>query len=75
MNISLPYQLEDYIKDLLEKGGYSRTEEVIEEALREHQARRMGREVAMTPELERLLDDGLQDLNQARTTDELRRGS
>jgi putative addiction module CopG family antidote len=75
MNISLPHQLEDYIKDLLRTGGYSRTEEVVEEALREHQARRRDREVVMTPELEHLLDEGLEDMDQARTTDELRRGS
>jgi len=30
-------------------------------------------EVVMTPELERLLDEGLENLEQARTTDELRR--
>ncbi len=30
-------------------------------------------EVVMTPELERLLDEGLQNLERARTTDELRR--
>ena len=45
------------------------------EALSEHQARRQGKEVVMTPELERLLDEGLENLDQARTTDELRRRS
>jgi hypothetical protein len=29
----------------------------------------------MTPELERLLDEGLENLEQAKTTDELRRRS
>jgi putative addiction module CopG family antidote len=75
MNIALPRQLEDYIKELLQTGGYSRSEEVLEEALREHQARRQGVEVVMTPELERLLDEGLENLDQARTTDELRNRS
>jgi hypothetical protein len=32
-----------------------------------------GSDVVMTPELERLLDEGLDNLEQARTTDELRR--
>jgi hypothetical protein len=32
-------------------------------------------EVVMTPELERLLDEGMENLHQARTTDELRRRS
>jgi hypothetical protein len=41
--------------------------------LSEHQARRRGAEVVMTPELERLLDEGLEDLDQAKTTDDLRR--
>lgn len=31
------------------------------------------RNVEMTPELERLLDEGLEDLDQAKTTDDLRR--
>ena len=75
MNIALPNQLEDYIKGLLQTGGYSGSEEVVQEALREHQARRQGMEVVMTPELERLLDEGLENLDQARTTDELRRRS
>ncbi len=75
MNIALPNQLEDYIKGLLQTGGYSGSEEVVQEALREHQARRQGMEVVMTPELERLLDEGLENLDQSKTTDELRRRS
>jgi putative addiction module component (TIGR02574 family) len=39
------------------------------DSLAEHQRRR----VQMTPELERLLDEGLEDTDQAKTTDELRR--
>jgi len=34
--------------------------------------RRSSREIVMTPELEKLLDEGMQDLAQAKTTDELR---
>jgi hypothetical protein len=45
----------------------------MREALSEHQARRRGLEVVMTPELERLLDEGLENLDRARTTEELRR--
>ena len=59
----------------MQTGGYQKSDEVVLEALREHQARRQGMEVVMTPELERLLDEGLEDLGQAKTTDELRRRS
>lgn len=38
-----------------------------------HYRRPAGREVIMTPELEKLLDEGMQDLDQAKTTDEIRR--
>ena len=75
MNVSLPQSLEDYVAELVRKGGYKRSDEVLSEALREHQARRQGMEVVMTPELERLLDEGLENLDQAATTDELRRRS
>ncbi len=37
--------------------------------------RHRGAEAVMTPELERLLDEGLENLDQARTTDEWRRRS
>jgi hypothetical protein len=43
---------------------------VATEALREHQSRR---QIVMTPELERLLDEGLENLERAKTTGELRR--
>lgn len=36
-------------------------------------AGRQGMEVVMTPELEGLLDEGLENLDHAKTTDELRR--
>ena len=75
MNVVLPRNLEDYVTELVQTSGYNGSEEVLAEALREHQARRQGMEVVMTPELERLLDEGLENLDQARTTDALRRGS
>jgi len=73
MNIALPRNLEDYVAQLVQTSGYQGSDEVVLEALREHQARRQGLEVAMTPELERLLDEGLENLDQAKTTDELHR--
>ena len=75
MNIELPRNLEDYVAELVQTSGYKGSDEVVSEALREHQSRRRGMEVVMTPELERLLDEGLENLDQARTTDELRRRS
>ena len=75
MNVALPRNLEEYIAELVRTGEYRGSDEVVSEALREHQARRQGIEVVMTPALERLLDEGLEDLNQAKTTDELRRVS
>jgi len=73
MNIALPRNLENYVAELVQTGGYKRSDEVILEALSEHQARRQGAEVLMTPELERLLDEGMENLEQAKTTDDLRR--
>ena len=65
--------MEEYVNGLVNAGGYAVAEEVIEEALREHQALRQGLEVVMTPQLEQLLDEGLENLERARTTEELRR--
>lgn len=73
MNVALPPDLEDYVKSLIGSGRYAGSAEVIEEALRQHQEHRLGCEVVMTPELERLLDEGMEDLDNAKTTDELRR--
>jgi Arc/MetJ-type ribon-helix-helix transcriptional regulator len=73
MNIALPRNLEDYVAELVQTSGYQGSDEVILEALSEHQARRRGAEVLMTPELERLLDEGMENLEQAKTTDDLRR--
>ena len=72
MNVVLPRNLEDYVAELVQTSGYKGSAEVLTKALREHQARRQGLEVVMTPELERLLDEGLENLDQARITDALR---
>ena len=75
MNIALPRNLESYVAELVQTSCYKWPDEVVLKALSEHQARRQGGEVVMTPELERLLDEGLENLEQAKTTDELRRRS
>lgn len=72
MKVVVPRNLEDYVAELVQTAGYNGSDEVVSEALREHQARRQSGEVVMTPELERLLDEGLQNLDEAKTTDELR---
>ena len=73
MNVVLPQNLESYVDELVQTSGYKGSDEVVSEALREHQSRRQDMEVVMTPELERQLDEGLENLEQAKTTDELRR--
>ena len=73
MNVALPRNVADYDADLVQTNGYKGSDEVVQEALSEHQARRRGLEVLMMPELEQLLDEGLEDLDQARTTEDLRR--
>ena len=65
MNIALPRNLENYVTELVQTSGYKGPDEVVLEALTEHQARRRGMEVVMTPELERLLDDGLENWDQS----------
>jgi Arc/MetJ-type ribon-helix-helix transcriptional regulator len=70
MNVVLPRNLESYVAELVQTSGYKGSDEVVSEALREHQSRR---QILMTPELERLLDEGLENLDQAKTTGELRR--
>lgn len=59
MNVVLPQNLEDYVAELVKSRGYKGTDEVVTEALREHQLRHQETEVEMTSELERLLDEGL----------------
>ena len=75
MNIVLPRNLEDYLAEQVQTRGYKSPDEVVLEALREHQSRREGFDVVNTPELERLLDEGLENLEQSKTTEELRRHS
>ena len=75
MNVVLPSILEDYVAELVQTSGYKGADEVVSEALREHRSRRQGMEVVMTPELELLLDEGLENLDQSKSTDELRRRS
>lgn len=70
MNVALPRNLEEYVAELVQTSGYKAPDEVVSEALREHQSRR---QILMTPELEQLLDEGLENLDQSRTTAELRR--
>ena len=72
MNVVLPPDLEKYIESLVQKGDYGASSEVIAEALRQHQVNRPASQVVMTPELERMLDEGMEDSDQASTTDELR---
>jgi len=73
MQIVLPHSLEDYVNSLVRTSGYTQPSDVIAEALREHQLRRDGVELVMTPQLEALLDAGLENLGEAKTTAELRR--
>jgi putative addiction module CopG family antidote len=73
MNIPLAADLQEYIAELVDAGRYSAPEQVLEEALREHRARHGRGEIVMTAELERLLDEGLENLDQTRDTEELRR--
>ena len=73
MKIAVPRQLEEYVAELVQNAGYNGADEVVSEALREHQARRQGYQLVMTPELEALLDEGVENIEQAKTTDELRR--
>ena len=73
MNVNLPPDLEKYVESLVQTGGYSKTSDVIQEALRQHRVNRPGFEIVMTTELEKLLDEGMEELGEAKTTEELRR--
>ena len=73
MNVVLPRDLEKYVESLVEKGRYAASSDVIAEALRQHQVSQAGFQVVMTPELERLLDEGMANLGEASTTEQLRR--
>jgi putative addiction module CopG family antidote len=72
MNVVLPPELERYVESLVRKGQYAASSEVIAEALRQHQLHRPGLSVVMTPELEKLLDEGMENVHEASTTDDLR---
>ena len=74
MNVVLPPDLEKYVESLVRKGDYPQSSAVIEEALRQHQISQPAFRVVMTPELERLLDEGMEDMDSAKTTEQLRRG-
>ena len=74
MNVKLPEDLEKYVESLVQTGSYAGGSDVIQEALRQHQVSRPAFEVIMTPELEKLLDEGLDDPEEAKTTEQLRRG-
>jgi Arc/MetJ-type ribon-helix-helix transcriptional regulator len=73
MNVMLPQDLEQYVESLVRTGTYAGCNDVIQEALRQHQVNRPGFDVVMTPELEKVLDEGMYDLDHAKTTEELRR--
>jgi putative addiction module CopG family antidote len=73
MNVKLPEDLEQYVESLVRAGSYAGSNDVIQEALRQHQVNRPGFEVVMTPDLEKALDEGMDDFEHARTTEELRR--
>ena len=73
MKVKLPDDLEQYVESLVRTGTYAGCNDVIQEALRQHQVSRLGFEVVMTPDLEKALDEGMDDLEHARTTEELRR--
>ena len=73
MEVVLPQKLEDCMAELVQTIGYKDCNEVIVEALREHQLHRRGMAVVMTPELERMLDEGMENLEAAKTTGELHR--
>src|SRR6185295_14711039 len=64
-----------YVEFLVKTKQYSGASQVLEEALRRHRVSRPGFDVVMTPELEKLLDEGMEDLEQAVTTEQLRQNS
>jgi len=73
MNVVLPPDLERYVESLVQNGRFAGSNEVIAEALRQHQVNQAGFEVVMTPKLEKLLDEGMEALDEATTTEQLRR--
>lgn len=73
MNVVLPPDLQKYVDSLVQTGRYDESCDVIEEALRQHRVGQGSLDIVMTPRLEKLLDEGMQDLEHAKTTDEIRR--
>jgi len=73
MNVLLPPDLEEYVESLVKNGEYPASNDVIADALRQHQVSNRATKIPMTPELEKLLDEGMEDPDQAVTTDQLRR--
>jgi Arc/MetJ-type ribon-helix-helix transcriptional regulator len=72
MDIVLPNDLADYVNTLVKREGYSDSSEVITAALRHFKAGRPARSIVMTPALERLLQEGMEDLHEAIPTSDLR---
>ena len=73
MNVKLPEDLEQYIESLVRTGSYAGCNEIIQEALRQHQVNRPAFQIVMTAGLEKALDEGMDDLQKAKTTEDLRR--
>jgi hypothetical protein len=72
---SLSFEEKQAVRDWLDKLIEDQLEVSDEFKAKFNRARQQGSEVVMTPELERLLDEGLENLAQSQTTDELRRRS
>jgi Arc/MetJ-type ribon-helix-helix transcriptional regulator len=68
MEVAMPPELSKYVESLVQKEGYSGSNEVIAEALRQHRASRPVHSIVMTPQLEKLLDEGMEDIGKATTT-------
>ena len=74
MNVLLPADLEQYVESLVRSGGYRGSSDVIAEALRQHKVARPAVQIVMTPELERALDEAMEDTTEPLSTDQLREG-
>jgi len=73
VDIASPQHLEDLLAEPVPTAKRQRSDEVVTATWREHHARRQGREMVMTTELERLLDEGLENLALSWTNIALRR--
>jgi Arc/MetJ-type ribon-helix-helix transcriptional regulator len=72
MNVLLPADLEQYVESLVRTGKYPASSDVIAEALRQHKVARPAVQIVMTPELERALDEAMEEKTEPLTTDQLR---